>query len=163
MKKIIDKLSFVNNNKTSAVLALLIVSLIVLGCGGKPEMPTESASQSLVKTSLSDLADAIDKNDFKAFREKASADFQASLTEEKVKAAFQTLVTNKVENVPILRDAAGKNPTFSPAPSMREESGNYILVTNGESVAANGKVKFENEYVWRNGAWKLLKISVIIS
>ncbi len=159
MKNIIN----LNSNKTSAILALLIVSLIVLGCGGKPEMPSESASQSLVKTSLSDLADAVDKNDFKAFREKASADFQSSLTEDKVKEGFKTLVQNKEENVPVLRDAAGKNPTFSPAPTIREEKGNYILVTNGESVASNGKVKFENEYVWRDGAWKLLKISVVVS
>ena len=162
MKKL-NKLSFAGNNKASAVIAMLIVSLIVLGCGGKPEMPAESASQALVKTSLSDLADAVDKNDFKAFREKASADFQASFTEEKVKAAFQTLVQSKAENVPIMRDAASKNPTFSPAPTIREESGNYILVTNGDITATNGKVKFENEYVWRDGAWKLLKISVIVS
>lgn len=156
MKKLI------NNNKFSALLAMLIVSLIVLACGGKPEMPAESVSQSLVKTSLSDLAEAVDKNDFKAFREKASADFQASLSEEKVKEAFKSLVDNKAENVPIMRDAASKTPTFSPAPSMREEKGNYILVTNGEAAAADGKVKFENEYVWRDSAWKLLKISVVI-
>ena len=117
----------------------------------------------MVKTSLSDLTDAIDKNDFKAFREKASADFQASLTEEKVKDAFKDLVKNKEENVPVMRDAAGKTPTFSPAPTIREESGNYILVTKGETAATGGKVKFENEYVWRSGEWKLLKISVIIS
>lgn len=152
-----------NSNKTSAVIALLIVGLIVLGCGGKPEMPAESASQALVKTSITDLADAIDKNDFKAFREKASADFQASLSEEKVKDAFKELVKNKEANVPVMRDAAGKNPTFSPAPTIREEKGNYILVTKGETAATDGKVKFENEYVWRGGEWKLLKISVIIS
>lgn len=158
MKKLIN--AFVNNNKTSAILALLIVSLIVLGCNAKPDMPSESTSQSLVKTSISDLADAVDKNDFKAFREKASKDFQSTISEDKLKSTFASFVEKKDVIVPILRDAASKDPAFSPAPSMREESGNYILVTNGTSKAKDGEVKFENEYVWRDSAWKLLKIKV---
>lgn len=160
MKKIISKLSIVNNNKTSAILALLIVSLIVLGCGGKPEMPAESASQTLVKNSMSDLADAVDKNDFKAFREKASKDFQATVSEDKLKTTFASFVEKKDIIVPILREAAGKDTKFSPAPAMREESGNYILVAGGTTDTADSKVKIDNEYVWRDGAWKLLKVMV---
>ncbi len=162
MKKL-NKLSFVNNNKTSAIIALLIVSLIILGCGGKPDMPNDSAVQSLVKTTMSDFGDAIDKGDFKAFREKSSKDFQDSFTEAQLKTTFQPYITNKETNVPLLRKAAVGTPTFSPAPALREEKGNYILVANG-NIPIEGedisKVPFETEYIWRDGAWKLLKIKL---
>lgn len=147
-------------NKYSAISALLILFLVVLGCGGKPDMPAESVTQTLVKTSLSDLADAVDKGDFKAFREKASADFQSSVSEAQLNTTFKSYVDNKADVVPILRSAAGKDAKFSPAPSMREESGSYVLVANGSSPSSDGEVKFENEWVWRDSAWKLLKIKV---
>ena len=158
MKKIINKLSFVGNNKSSAVIAMLIVSLIVLGCGGKPEMPAESVSQSLVKSTLSDFADAIDKGDFKAFREKTSAEFQKDITEEKLKATFKDFMDKKELIVPILREAAGKDTKFSPTPSIRDAD--YVLETKGETETADNKVKIDNGYVWRDGVWKLLEIKV---
>ena len=159
MKKIIN----LNSNKTSAILALLIVSLIILGCGGKPEMPADSVTQSLLKTSITDLADAVDKGDFKAFRDKASSDFQTSFTEAQLKTTFQSYVDQKATIVPLFRKAAAKDGKFSPAPSMREEKGNYILVANG-TIAVDDpdtkELKFENEWIWRDGAWKLLKIKI---
>ncbi|CAN5315921.1 hypothetical protein BH10ACI1_BH10ACI1_16700 [soil metagenome] len=163
MKKIINQIFFENNNRMSAVFALLIVSLIILGCGGKPEMPADSVTQSLVKTSINDLADAVDKEDFKAFREKASADFQSSFTEAQLKTTFQSYIDQKATIVPLLRKAAGKELKFSSAPSIREEKGSYILVANGNIDLPDEDVKelkFENEWVWRNGAWKLLKIKI---
>ncbi len=157
------KLFSLNSNKTSAILALLIVGLIVLGCGGKPEMPPESTTQSLIKTGITDLADAVDKGDFKAFREKASTDFQSSFTEAQLKTTFQKYVDQKDVIVPILKKAAGKDVKFSPAPSMREEKGSYILVANGTIETGDEDIKelkTEFEWVWRDGAWKLLKIKV---
>lgn len=147
-------------NKYSAILPLLIVFLVILGCGGKPEMPAESVTQSLVKTSLSDLADAVDKEDFKAFRDKASQDFQSSFTEAQLKSTFQSFIDKKDVIVPVLREASGKDAKFSSAPAIREEKGNYILVANGNTATADADVKFENEWVYRDNAWKLLKIKV---
>ena len=155
--------SFLNSNKMSAILAMLIVSLIVLGCGGKPEMPADSVTQGLLKSSITDLADAVDKGDFKAFRDKASGDFQASFTEAQLKTTFQKYIDQKDVIVPLLRKAAAKEGKFSPSPSMREEKGNYILVANGTFDLPEEEVKelkFENEWVWRDGAWKLLKIKI---
>lgn len=156
-----NKSTFGKSNKISAFLAMLIIILIVLGCSAvKPEMPAESVTQSLVKTSLSDLADAIDKEDFKAFREKTSKDFQSTFTEAQLKTTFQSFIDKKDVIVPVLREAGGKDSKFSPSPSMREENGNYILVANGSAAAADAEVKFENEWVYRDNAWKLLKIKV---
>lgn len=159
MKKFIN----LKSNKSSAIIALLILGLIVIGCGGKPEMPPESTTQSLIKTGITDLADAVDKGDFKAFRDKASADFQSSFTEAQLKSTFQKYIDQKDVIVPLLKKAAGKDVKFSPAPSMREEKGNYILVANG-NIELNDEdvkeLKVEFEWVWRDGAWKLLKIKV---
>ena len=150
-------------NKTTFALAILIVALVVLGCNSKPEMPSDSAVQTLVKSTISDLADATNAGDFKSLRSKASQDFQSSVSEEKLNTTFKSFVENKEVVVPGLREAAGKDAKFTAPPSIREESGNYILVANG-STPVNGEaftqVKFNNEYVWRDGAWKLLKVSV---
>ncbi len=159
MKKFIN----LSSNKTSAILALLIVGLIVLGCGGKPEMPPESTTQGLIKTGLTDLAEGVEKGEFKTLRDKASADFQSSFTEAQLKSTFQKYIDQKDVIVPLLKKAAGKDVKFSPAPSMREEKGSYILVANG-SIEVNEEsvkeLKVEFEWVWRDGAWKLLKIKV---
>lgn len=157
------KFMSLNSNKSSALLALLIVGLIVLGCGGKPEMPPESTTQGLIKTGITELADGVEKGDFKSMRDKASADFQSSFTEAQLKTTFQKYIDQKDVIVPLLKKAAGKDVKFSPAPSMREEKGNYVLVANGTIPLDDPDVKelkVEFEWVWRDGAWKLLKIKV---
>ena len=150
-------------NRVPVIFVFLIVALIASACGGKPDMPAESVSQTMVKSTISDLADAANTGNFKVIRAKASLDFQQSVSEEKLVSTFQRYVDAKDTTVPLLRQAIGKDAKFSPAPTMREESGNYILVTIG-SFAIDGavfeQVKFNNEYVWRDGAWKLLKVSV---
>jgi len=151
--------------QASALFVLLVITLLAAGCEGKPEKPTEAASQALVKSTISDLADALNTGNFKVIRAKASEDFQMSVSEEKLIETFKTYAESKDTTVPILRQAGGKDAKFSPAPDVREEKGSYVLVTNGSFPVAESvfeEVKFDNEYVWRNGAWKLLKISVEI-
>jgi hypothetical protein len=147
-------------NKYSAILPLLIVFLVILGCGGKPEMPAEADTQNLVKTTTADFADAIDKQDFATFREKASKELSSQYTNDQMKTTFKDFVENKDQIVPILRDASKMNAKFSPAPAIREEKGNYILVTDGSFDTKPVPTRFTNEYVWQDGKWKLLKINV---
>ncbi len=159
MKILNNKLIFWKNSKVLAFSSMLIVSLIALGCGAaKPEMPAEAETQTLVKNSMSDFADAIDKGDFTAFREKVSKELNTQSTNEQMKTTFKSLIDNKEEAVPILRDASKMNAQFSPAPAIREEKGYYILVTNGSFDTKPDAIKFTNEYVWQDGKWKLLKI-----
>ena len=146
-------------NKISAVFALLIVAFIVLGCGmGKPEMPNDAAVQTLVKNTTSDFADALDRSDFKALRDKASADFQSQFSEDTLKSTFKIYTDNKEIISPIIHSAAGMSPSFAPAPAIREENGSYILSAFGSFATTPAKTEFTYEYVWRDSAWKLLTI-----
>lgn len=155
---------FVRKNTISALFAVMILLFVGFGCGGeKPSAPpTESDAQSLVKATLSDFADAVDKGDFTAFKANASKEFQTQFSDEQLKTSFKDFITNKAVVVPLLRDAAKKNATFSPAPSVREEKGYSIYVTNGTIDVDDQKVKVTNEYVYQDSKWKLLKVGIVL-
>src|SRR5436853_7434714 len=93
-------------NKYSAILPLLIVFLVILGCGGKPEMPSEADTQNLVKTTTADFADAIDKQDFTSFKEKGSKELSSQFTNDQMKTSIKGFIDKKEDIVPILRDAS---------------------------------------------------------
>ncbi len=148
-------------NKISALAALLILTFVILGCGGtKPEMPNDAAVQSLVKATTADFTDAVDKGDFGSLRDKASADFQSQFSNDALKTAFKDYTDHKDLIVPILKSANGMTPTFAPATTIREEKGNYILVVNGSYATEPAATGINYEYVWRDNAWKLLTIKL---
>ena len=155
-----NKLNF-GKNKTSAVVVVLILFLIALGCSGeKPAAPpTEAEAQTLVKNTTAEFANAIEKEDFKAFRENSSKEFQSQFSDEQVKTTFKSFTEQKELIVPILRDASKMNPKFTTPPALREEKGYSILVTNG-SFDTKPATKFTNEYVYQDGKWKLLTVNI---
>ena len=164
MRKLIDQFNFGKNNKISAILAMLIVSLIVLACSGGAEKPaappTDAESQTLVKNSISEFADAVDKEDFGAFKANTSKEFQSQFSDEQLKTTFKSFTDQKADVVPILREAAKMTPKFTTPPAVREEKGYSILVANGSFDTEPASTKFTNEYVYQDGKWKLLKINV---
>ena len=149
-------------NTTSAVLAVLALFIVALGCGGeKPSAPpTEAEAQALVKGTLSDFASAIDKGDFTTFKANASKELQAQTTDDQFKSTFKSFIDQKDAVVPILRDASSKAAKFASAPAVREEKGYSLLTTDGTIDSEPQPVKVNNEYVYQDGKWKLLKISV---
>lgn len=125
------------------------------------DLPSDSEIQALVKETTADFANAIETNDFSELYSKSSSDFQSQFTEAKLKAAFQTFVEKKELIVPALNKAPETKADFSPVPSIRTEKGLLkILVANGSFPTRPYPVKFEYEYIWREGEWKLLKIVV---
>ena len=154
------KLNF-GKNIPSAIIAMLALILIGLGCSAeKPAAPpTEAEAQALVKATMSEFADAVDKGDFAAFKANTSKEFQSQYTDEQMKTTFKTLTDQKETTVPILREASKMNAKFTTTPpAVREEQGYSILVADG-SFDTESPLKFSNEYVYQDGKWKLLKIS----
>lgn len=158
-----SKLNF-GKNILSAIFAMAALILIGLGCSAeKPAAPpTEAEAQTLVKNTMSEFADAVDKGDFAAFKANTSKEFQSQYTDEQMKTTFKVFTDQKVAIVPILRDAAKKNVAFSPAPAVREEKGYSILVVGGTIDSDPQEVKVNNEYVYQDGKWKLLKVGVVL-
>lgn len=161
MKKSLYEFMFGKQNRYSAVFALLVVFLVVMGCGGeKPSgPPTEAEAQSLLKGTISDFAGAIDSGTFNTLKGNASKEFQA-LPDSQLSTTFKTFTDQKEDVVPILREASTMNPKFTTPPTIREEKGYHILVTNGQFDTSTVPTKFQNEYVFQDGKWKLLKIQV---
>ncbi len=158
-----NKLNF-GRSIPSAITAMLALILIGLACSAeKPAAPpTEAEAQALVKGTMSEFADAVDKGDFAAFKANTSKEFQSQYTDEQMKTTFKVFTDQKKDIVPILRDAAKKNMAFSPAPAVREEKGYSILVAGGTIDSDPQEVKVNNEYVYQDGKWKLLKVGVVL-
>ncbi len=111
---------------------------------------------------MDDFTKAIDTNDFSEIYEKASPDFQASYTENEMKDAFKVFTQQRNRVVPILKKTRGMELEMTKAPSVRKEKNLNILVVDGKFSTKPFPVRLENEYVFRNGEWKLLKLIVKI-
>ena len=123
-------------------------------------VPSDSTLQSLVKGTTADFAEALDTNDFSEIYENASTDFKSTYTEDQMADVFKEFVKKKKLILPSLNKVPAATADFSPAPSIRQEKGLDILVLEGKFPTKPLNVKFEYEYVKRDGEWKLLKLVV---
>ena len=187
MKNRVSDLLFGKDNRLNGLIAFAVVASIALGsnCKELSEMgksngtntsstsnstnttttdaggiPADSTLQSMVKETTADFAQAIDTNDFSDIYEKSSTDFKNTYTEDQMKNVFKTFVEKKRLILPSLNKVADSTADFSPAPRIRQEQNLDILVLNGKFPTKPLNVKFEYEYVKRNGEWKLLKLIV---
>lgn len=128
----------------------------------KREVPSKEEVESLVKETISDFADAVEIGDFSDIYEKSSIDFQNTYTVDEMKEAFKSYTDQRSVVVPILRKVARSDAKFRSDPLIRKEKGLDILVAEGEFPTKPYKVRFDYEYVMRDGEWKLLKLVINI-
>lgn len=161
MKKLIGEISLGRSAVVTLLLALGIIFTAAFACeSGGDKVPPDADLQSMVKETTSDFANAIDTEDFSRLYSKASSDFQSTYTVDQAKTAFQSFIDKKDLILPSLKSASSSTPSFSPVPSIRTEKGLNVLMLKGELPSKPYAVKFEYEYVWRDSAWKLLKLVV---
>lgn len=184
MKRLINEIVFGKNAKVSGLIALAVIGSIALGCNcGKDfnfsntdtntttpsntatpstsdSVPSNSVVEGLVKDTTAEFADAVNSGDFTEMYNNASSDFQSSYTVDQVKTAFKSYTDRKSFVVPILRQVNAASATFSPSPSIRTEKGLSILVASGTFPTKRVKTRFDYEYVYRGGEWKLLKLVI---
>lgn len=127
------------------------------------EMPSASEIEALVKETTADFGDAVKTGDFSVIYDKASPDFQTQFTVAQLKEAFKTFISQKKIAAPLIEKASAIKPEFSPAPTVRNEKSLNILVAKGKFSTKPFVVKFEYEYVQRDGQWKLLKLVVNVT
>ncbi len=126
------------------------------------DVPSNAVVQGLVKDTIGLLAAAVNSGDFSDLYSKASSDFRSTYTIDEVQKTFKAYVDKKSLVGPILNKAKSQDPKFSSAPSLRTEKGLKILVANGKFDTKPYSVRFETEYVYRDGEWKMLKLMVNI-
>lgn len=175
-----------NQNMANGLVALVIVASIALGCNcGKnfddlakdtsnnsstkdnpfddktdSGIPGDDLLNALVKETTADFAYAISTNDFTKIHEKASKDFQSSISVEKMKSEFKIFVDRKSRYLPSLAKVSATKAEYSTAPALRSEQGLDILMTKGKFDTKPNPITFDYEYVKRDGRWKLLKLIV---
>lgn len=183
MKKFISNIIFGRDAMLSGLIALAVVGSIALGCNCTKDfnlgtdntstnstpstksddgstVPPESQVESLVKASTAEFAKAVDSGDFSTMHSKASNDFQVTVPQEKMKETFKSYTDKRRMVVPILNRVASTAAVFSSPPSIRTERSLNILVASGRFPTKPLAVKFDYEYVWRGGEWKLLKFVI---
>ncbi len=189
MKNLLYRLLFGNNLKVSGLIVLAVVALATVGCGGSEKsalsnldtqndsaniststepvlsddaVPSDSVVEGLVKNTTAQFAEAVNSGDFSVIRRNASPDFQSTYTADEMKTAFKSFTDNRSDVVPILQEADGLKPDFSREPSMRTEKSLDILMVIGNFPTKPENVRFDYEYVMRDGEWKLLKLIINI-
>lgn len=188
MKLLISKILFGKNTAASGAFATLIVLSIALGCtcpkntsdsdnsktasnapaddpfksGKDGDVPSNAVVQGLVKDTMGLLADAVSSGDFSDLYANASADFRSTYTIEEVQKTFKAYVDKKKLVLPLLEKARSGDPKFSSPPSLRTEKSLKILVANGKFESKPYSVRFDTEYIYRDGQWKMLKLLVNI-
>lgn len=123
-------------------------------------VPADPVLESMIKQTTADFAQAIESDDFSELYNKSSSDFQSTYTEEQMKDVFKTFVTQKRQLLPSLNKVPAAKPEYTTPPAIRKEKGLSILVANGKYPTKPLNVKFEYEWVFRGGEWKLLKLIV---
>ncbi|MEP6945964.1 MAG: hypothetical protein ABJA02_08615 [Acidobacteriota bacterium] len=126
------------------------------------DLPPDQVVQRLVRSSVSDLADAIEQDDFSDLYNNASSDFRSTYTIDQVKDLFKSFVEKKADIGPILKQADSAEVNFSPAVSIRTEKGLKVLVASGSFDTTPATLNFETEYVNRGGEWKMLTLLIKI-
>ena len=181
MKKTINDLIFGGSVRVSGAIALSIVLLVALGCtcgksfdfntsesnssksdspfpskSSSGDIPSKPEIQSMLKETAADFANAIDTEDFSTFYNKASKDFQGTFTVDQVKDGFKSYIDKKKLILPSIQKMQTTDAELSPDPYLRTEQGQSILVLNGNFPTKPHNIKFDAEYIFRDGAWKLL-------
>lgn len=188
--KLIHELIFGKNPIVSGIAALAVIASIALGCNcGKTfgdlanessntavtntdtdtrtettseDVPPESEVESLVKDTTAVFAKAVDSGDFSDLYQGASSDFRSTYTEEEIKNAFKSYTDKKRIVVPVLKKVAATDAEFSQAPAIRTERGLKILMAKGKFPTKPYAVRYDYEYLMRDGDWKLLKLVINI-
>lgn len=188
MKKLIFEIGTGKNSKLTFLLIISLFIFVGLACkiGNRktseeentvvktvdsPKTSTDSDSQdsdtppksevdSLVKDTMAEFADAVDKGDFSDFHANTSKDFQATYKPAELNKTFRVFIDKKNQVLPSMNGISETTAVFTDSPRVRTEKGYKVLVANGYFPTSPNKVQFESEYELEKGDWKILKIRV---
>jgi hypothetical protein len=144
-------------------ILLIFTLLITFGCNfshsvGIPKEPTSEDLQKLVKETLADFTEALEKDDFEIIRKKGATKLKEKYSATQMKQSLNFFVENKDKFVPLLRETKNMEAVFSPTPEMDERNENYFVNTEGKFIGQNYTIEFRIEYVREWGKWKPLKL-----
>ena len=150
---------------SKAGIFLAVILLISFGCNfnfsvGIPKEPTSEELQKLVKATMADFTEALEKDDFESLRRKTSKSFQQQFSADQIKNSFGVFIAKKHLSIPLFQEAQKTSAEFSPQPQMREADKIYFLETKGKFPNKSQELNFHFEYIREDGKWKLNKFQI---
>jgi len=146
--------------RTSRPLVLaVLVALAVLLSGSIPrayaaaEIPGDDDQDVLIRTTLMTFNDANMTNNYSVFFAKASKEFQAQITTEKMQTAFEPFRKNEL----YFEDVATADYDSYEKAKLDNDG---ALVLAGVFKTDDMEVKYRIRYVQNNKLWKVLGINV---
>ncbi|HEY0462497.1 MAG TPA: hypothetical protein VGC97_25405 [Pyrinomonadaceae bacterium] len=123
----------------------------------KNALPSEDEMQDIVKKTLLDFNDSLQKEDFTDFYGKISKYWQKQTSPEKLKTSFQGFIDGNADLSPI-KDMTAK---FTRGPETTRSLGMKTLEADGEYPTSPITTKFELKYIVEGKEWKLVGINVV--
>lgn len=159
---------FSRSNVAGAFAALALLVIVVLGCNsefsiGEPTLPPHDEIQSLVRNTIIDFSDGVEKGDFTDFHKTTSSAFSEQFSPEKLNSTFAVFIDAKNEAVPIFKKAVTMDAEFTAPPAIVKENNVNKLKTEGIFRSSPSDVEFKLDYLRESGNWKVIKVEVYIT
>lgn len=123
----------------------------------KNEVPSEDEMQEIVKKTLLDFNDALQKEDFTDFHGTISKVWQKQITPEKMKTNFQSFIDGDAD----LSSIRSMNAKFTTPTEITKSTGVKTLEAKGEYATSPNNSTFELKYIAEKKEWKLIGLQVI--
>ncbi len=122
----------------------------------KAEVPSDEEMQDMVKKTLLDFNDALQKEDFTDFHKTISKVWQKQITPDKFKESFKMFIDGDTDLSPIKSMTAN----FTTAPAITKSGGAKTLEAIGEYQTAPRLTTFDLKYIPEGKEWKLIGIEL---
>ena len=170
-------LIFEKNSLVNGALALLIISFIAFGCAcddleeddaeteretaqneqsGEP-VPSKEMINEILQTTLMDIDEALETNDFAEFHSTLSTLWQKQSTPTTIKRLFLAVIKQK----PNIQDTKSKDPIFMVKPYINDrEFKQPTLYLKGYYPTSPKEIDFHFRYILDDGEWKLAGVDL---
>ncbi len=123
----------------------------------KSEIPSDDEMQDIVKQTLLDFNDALQKEDFTEFHASISKVWQKQTSPEKLKTNFQNFIDGDAD----LSSIKSMNAKFTSPTQVTRSTGVKTLETKGEYPTSPNTSTFELKYIAQGKEWKLIGLNVV--
>ncbi len=123
----------------------------------KNEIPSNDEMQDIVKKTLLEFNDGLQKEDFTDFYDTISKTWQKQTSPTKLKSSFQAFIDGDADLSPIKPMTA----KFTKGPETVRSLGMKMLEVNGEYPTSPITTTFELKYIVEKNEWKLAGINVV--
>jgi hypothetical protein len=123
----------------------------------RSEIPSDDELQDIVKKTLLDFNDALQKEDFTDFHSTISKVWQKQTTPEKMKSSFQNFIDGDAD-LSSIRTMSAK---FTSPAEITRSTGVKTLETKGEYPTTPNASTFSLKYIAQGKEWKLIGLEVV--